>query len=141
MHFFVEYHAHIAVLTARLLLGFLFFFQGYDAMFRVGVKNVVNAYSASFSAKGIPPWMTRAGSWYTAASELTGGLMLLLGLGHYIALLLLAINIVVASIAFGINRPMWDTKFVLPRLLLLLFLLMVPPSLHMLALDNLLWQY
>ena len=31
----------IAVFIARIFLGFLFFFQGYDVIVRVGIKNLI----------------------------------------------------------------------------------------------------
>jgi hypothetical protein len=35
---------------------------------------------------------------------------------------------------------MWDTRFVFPRLVLLIFLLLVPPTLNLLSLDYLIFK-
>jgi len=55
-------HEAASVLIARVFLGLLFFFQGYDAIFNVKVKNVIEAYENSFAKKGIPRFLTVCGS-------------------------------------------------------------------------------
>ena len=133
----IQYHEEAAVILARVFLGLLFFFQGYDAVFNVKVKNVIEAYENSFANKGIPKFLTVCGSWFTSYSELIGGLLLVFGLFEYYALYLLGINLIIASIAFGITSPMWDMRFVFPRLILLIFLLVVPHAYDIWSLDNL----
>ncbi|MCW3077109.1 MAG: hypothetical protein JWO32_1718 [Bacteroidetes bacterium] len=130
-----------AACFARLLLGFLFFFQGWDAVFKVKIKNVVAAYETSFSSKGIPRILTVVGSWFTSYTELICGFLLILGLFEIPALYILGINILLASIAFGITTPMWDMRYVFPRVILLLFLLIIPRSWDILSLDNFLFQH
>ena len=138
METLIQHHEAAAVLIARTLLGLLFFFQGYDAVFRVKIANVIETYETSFGHKGIPRFITVAGAWFTSYAELIGGLLLILGLFHYYALYLLGFNLVLASLAFSIVSPMWDMRFVFPRLVLLLFLVIVPPSWNVLSLDHLL---
>ena len=118
----------IAAFIARIFLGFLFFFQGYDAIFNVKIKNIISAYSDEFANKGIPKIFTIAGAWFTSYVEFIGGLLLILGAFHQYTLYLLGLDILLASIAFGISKPMWDMRFVFPRLVLLLFLLIIPDS-------------
>jgi uncharacterized membrane protein YphA (DoxX/SURF4 family) len=132
----IAHHKIIAVLIARLFLGFLFFFQGYDAIFNIKIRNVVNTYQSFFQSKGIPRNVTVAGAWFTSIIELAGGFFLIIGLFKYIALYLLGADLIVVSIAFGITRPMWDMRYVFPRLILLLFLLLVPRALDLFSLDN-----
>ena len=141
METLIQQHQIAGVFIARVFLGLLFLFQGYDAVFNVKIKNVVRTFEASFANTGIPKFITVLGSWFTSYAELIGGLLLVLGLFEYCALYLLGINLLLASIAFGINTPMWDTRHVFPRLILLLFLIMVPPSLDVLSLDNLLFKH
>jgi uncharacterized membrane protein YphA (DoxX/SURF4 family) len=131
------YHEITAAFIARIFLGLLFFFQGYDAVFNVKIKNVVNTYQNSFSNIGIPKFFTICGAWFTSFVELIGGLLLVLGAVEYYTLYLLGLDLLIASIAFGIATPMWDTRHVFPRLALLIFLLAIPASWNVLSLDNL----
>jgi len=136
METLIEHHETIAALIVRVFLGLLFFFQGYDVVFNVKVINAVNAYQNQFERNGIPRFLTVCGAWFTSYSELIGGLLLVPGLFEYAALCVLGLNLVVASIAFGINTPVWDTKHVFPRLVLIIFLLCIPHQWHALSLDN-----
>ena len=135
-----QYHEIVAVFIARVFLGLLFFFQGYDAVFKVKIKNVIQTYENTFMINGIPRWLTISASWFTSCTALLGGLFLVFGLFEYIALYILAINLIIASIGFGINTPMWDTRFVFPRLLLVLFLLLIPQAWNIWSLDYLLFK-
>jgi putative oxidoreductase len=125
----------LAGFIARVFLGFLFFFQGYDALFNVKIKNVVETYSDAFAYKGIPRFITITGAWYTSLIEFIGGLLLILGVFQHYTLYLLGLDLILASIAFGISKPMWDMRFVFPRLVLLLFLLVIPNSWNTISLD------
>ncbi len=140
MESLIQYHEVTAVLIARVFLGLLFFFQGYDAVFHVKVKYVIQAYENSFANKGIPRFLTVCGAWFTSSVELIGGLLLILGLFEYSVLFILGLDLIIASIAFGITSPMWDMKFVFPRLALLIFLLVTPMSWHLWSLDNLIMK-
>jgi len=137
----IQYNEMAAVLLARLLLGILFFFQGYDAVFNVKIRNVIAAYENEFSNKGIPRFITVCGAWFTSCVELVAGILLFFGLFGYYPLYLLGIALVLASLAFSINNPMWDMRFAFPRMVLLIFLLVVPASWNTLTLDNLLFQH
>jgi putative oxidoreductase len=136
-----QYHYLLAGLFARVFLGILFFLQGYDAVVNVGVKNVIGTFKDEFEKHGIPKYLTVCAVWFTAWSELIGGALLILGLFEYLALYLLGLNLVIAAIGFGINTPMWDTRHVLPRLLLILFLLVIPQEWNALSLDDYLFKH
>jgi uncharacterized membrane protein YphA (DoxX/SURF4 family) len=140
MESLVQHHEIAAVFIARVFLGLLFFFQGYDAVFHVKVKYVIQAYENSFANKGIPRFLTVCGAWFTSLVELIGGLLLITGLFQYTVLYLLGIDLIIASIAFGITTPMWDMKFVFPRLVLLIFLLVIPPSYQVWSLDHFIFK-
>lgn len=131
-----QFHEAASVLLARIFLGLLFFFQGYDAVFNVKVKNVIETYRNTFTNKGIPYFILVFASWFTCYVELVGGIFLILGLFKYVALYLLGTSLIIASIGFGIHTPMWDTRHVLPRFLLLLFLLSVPQAWDIWLLDT-----
>lgn len=138
MELIIQYHETAAVFIARVFLGSLFFFQGYDAVFKVKVTTIISTYERIFYNKGIPVFLIKAGTWFTSYTELIAGFLLILGLFEYCALYLLGMNLIVASIAFSIAQPMWDMRFVFPRLVLLLFLLAVPSSWDVWTIDNLL---
>ncbi len=139
MEYIDQYHQLTAAFIARVFLACLFFFQGYDAVFRIKIKNVVQTYQNTFANSGIPRSATIFGAWFTSCSALVGGVFLALGLFNYFTLSILGINLIFTAIGFGINTPMWDTRFVLPRLLLIVFLLIVPHEWHAWSLDALLF--
>ena len=140
MEIITQYHEIAAVFIARVFLGCLFFFQGYDAVFNVKIKNVIITFKSGFENKGIPKFLTVSASWFTCCTELICGFLLIAGLFEYCALYLLGLNLIIAAIGFGINIPMWDTRYVLPRLLLLLFLLLVPQAWNVLSIDHLIFK-
>jgi putative oxidoreductase len=140
MEIVYQYHHFAATLLARVLLGILFIYQGYDAVFRIKIRNVADTYDDLFEQRGIPKFLTKAGAWYTSLTELICGFLLIVGLFSHIALYLLGINILLASFAFGLNTPLWDTKHVWPRFVLIIFLLVVPVSWNALSLDHLIFN-
>ena len=131
------HHEAIAAFIARVFLGLLFFFQGYDAIFNVKVKYVIQAYENSFANKGIPRILTVCGAWFTSYVELIGGILLILGLFEYYALYFLGIDLIIASIGFGITTAMWDMRYVFPRLALLLFFFFFSTTWHLWSIDQL----
>jgi uncharacterized membrane protein YphA (DoxX/SURF4 family) len=44
----------VAVLLARLILGSLFFFQGFDKVFRIGISNVSEEFSMQLNKVKMP---------------------------------------------------------------------------------------
>lgn len=135
-----QYHEVFGVFVARVFLGLLFLFQGYDAVFNIKIRNIIANYENSFQSKGIPRILTVIGSWFTSLTELIGGLLLVVGLFKYYALYLLGLDLIVASIAFGIAAPMWDMRYVFPRLALLLFLLLVHADYDLISFDYLFFK-
>ncbi len=140
MEILSQYHYIGASLIARVFLGCLFFFQGYDAVFKVKIKHVIGTFEDEFSQKGIPKFLTVLAVWFTSCTELIGGFLLIIGLFEYPVLCLLGINLIIAAIGFGINTPMWDTRHVFPRLVLVLFLLVIPQSWNTASLDLLFFK-
>lgn len=131
------YHKPVGVLIVRLFLGMLFFFQGYDAVFRVKPRNVVRAFETQLGNRNMPRFLVHTGAYYTSFIGLLGGFLLVLGLFKYIALYLLGIDLLLTAFAFGVIRPMWDMQHVFPRLLLLFLLLLLPDSWDVFSLDHL----
>lgn len=132
-----QYHLIALTLIARLFLGILFFFQGYDAVFKVKIINVIDTYQNTFYNNGIPKWITVAAAWFTSLAALIGGVFLIIGFCEYLMLYILGLNLIITAIGFGINTPLWDTRFVFPRLLLILFLLIIPIQWDVISIDYL----
>lgn len=135
MEFISQYHQIAGLTLARVFLGLLFIFQGYDAIFGIGIKKVTATYQAGFGPKGIPRFFTSLAAWYTSFTELICGFLLLIGLFEYTVLYLLGVNLIIAAIGFGINNPLWETRHVFPRLILLLILLFAPFEWHAWSFD------
>lgn len=131
----IQNHYIIAVFIARIFLGFLFFFQGYDTLIRVGIKNAIEKQHLSFSKNGIPKGFTAIGLWFTSYVQLIGGLFLIIGFIKYYILYLLGIELILSSIAFGIIKPLWDMRFVFPRFSILIFLLVIPSQWDVFSID------
>ncbi len=140
METLIQHHEVIAIFIVRIILGILFFYQGYDIVFNLKINTVIETYEVSFANKGIPKFITRCGAWFTSYSELICGFLLIFGLFEYVALYILGINLIFASLAFSINTPMWNTQHVFSRLTLLLILLLTPTSWHMYSIDYLLFK-
>ncbi len=135
-----QYHIVAGIFIARVFLGVLFFFQGYDAVFKVRIKNVIETYKDTFENKGIPKHFTICASWFNSCTALIGGILLIMGLFEYFALYLLGLNLLITCIGFSIHTPMWDTRFVFVRLVLLLLLLLVPQSWNRWSLDSIFFR-
>jgi uncharacterized membrane protein YphA (DoxX/SURF4 family) len=125
---------------ARVFLGGIFFLQGYDKVFRIGVKQVVQTIHQPLSSKGMPESLSILGSYFTSYIELVGGFFLILGFVKYYCLFFLGFDLLFAAFAFGIVEPVWDMKHIFPRFVLLLFLLSIPPQWDIISIDHL-WSF
>lgn len=132
----METNQIIAVLILRLILGALFFFQGYDKMFNLGLKEVASAFSLH-NKMHVPGFLVSIFVFITSYVELIGGAMLILGLFKSQVLYFLGFDLVVACIGFSMIRPMWDMQHVFPRLVILILLLLLPQEWDILSLDKL----
>ncbi len=135
-----QYHEIAGIFIARVFLGVLFFFQGYDAVFNIKVSVVIDTYQNMFEGKRMPRLLIVLASWFTTYTALFCGFLLIFGLFEYVALILLGINLITAAIGFGLNTPMWDSKYVFIRLVLILLLLLTPQDWHVWSLDNLIFK-
>ncbi|WP_343631113.1 hypothetical protein [Fluviicola sp.] len=140
MELITHYHYIAGITIARVFIGFLFLFQGYDALFNIGLKEVTNTYQARFRLKGIPRLLTALAALFTSCSAFICGALLVPGVFETIALYLLGINLIITGIGFGMNEPLWDTRHVFPRLALVLLLLLTPVEWHSLSLDHLFFK-
>lgn len=134
-------HYAIAFLIARVFLGALFLFQGYDKVFKVKIRGVVEAFEAPMEAHHVTRGLLYAAAVYTSWVELICGFLLVIGLFKTIALTLLGIDLIFVAVAFGLIKPMWDMQYVFPRLVLLLLLLLLPVCMDYYSVDSLLGWY
>jgi putative oxidoreductase len=125
---------------ARVFLGFVFFLQGYDKVFRLGLRQVIQTVHEPLSSKGIPRFLSTAGSYFTSYIELICGALLIIGFLKYYCLCLLGLDLIFAAIVFGIVEPVWDMKHIFPRLALLIFLLVIPSQWDVISIDHI-WSF
>lgn len=109
----------IAEVFVRCFLGILFLFQGYDKLFVVKIKNVINAFHNDADRKHIPQFLLAFTSYFTSITEFVGGILLITGLFHHFVPIILAVNLLIVAFAFSFLRPMWDMQHVFPRVILL----------------------
>lgn len=115
----------IAEVFIRCFLGILFLFQGYDKLFIVKIKNVINAFHIETDRKQIPRFLLVFTSYFTSITEFIGGILLITGLFHQFVPIILVINLLVVAFAFSFLRPMWDMQHVFPRVILLTLILLL----------------
>lgn len=124
-----------AAFITRLFLGILFFLQGYDKVFNIGVKQVIAAIDGPLSSKGVPKFFSTLGAYFTSYTELICGGLLIIGFVKYYCLYLLGFDLLFAALAFGMVEPVWDMKHIFPRLVLLIFLMVIPSQWDVISVD------
>ena len=69
----IDLNFSIAEVFVRCFLGILFLFQGYDKLFVVKIKNVINAFHHETDRKHIPSFLLYFTSYFTSITEFIGG--------------------------------------------------------------------
>lgn len=133
-----DYKLQIAELLIRVFTGILFLFQGYDKLFVVKMRGVVNAFMADAGRQNIPGALVKFTAYYTSIVEFFGGILLILGLFTDYTLYFLGSDLLLVCFAFSYMQPMWDMKHVFPRLILIVVLLLLPGEYNNFSLDHLL---
>ena len=132
----------IAVLTIRLILGFIFLMQGYGKVFTWGVENVYNMdFFYPTYQDLLPEFIIRATAYYTSYIELIAGILLVLGLKRDYALYALASVLIIVSFGHGLANPIWDLSHVIYRTILLVTLLIIPKEYDRFSVDNLITKF
>ncbi|MCX8143969.1 MAG: DoxX family membrane protein [Bacteroidia bacterium] len=121
---------------SRMLLAILFFFQAYDRIFRIGLKEATNIIYYQNSEQKFPLPIVQIGVYVTAYLELISSVLLFLGLFRNEALYALGIDMLIAAFGFSYIKPMWDMKYFFPRFILLCIQLFLPSSTAVFTLDN-----
>lgn len=115
----------IAEVFIRSFLGILFVFQGFDKLFTVKIKNVVNVFQKDTQQKNVPTSLVILISYFTSITEFFGGVLLIIGLFHNIVSIILGLNLLVVAVAFSFLKPIWDLQHVFPRVILLTLILLL----------------
>ena len=131
-------HEAVLYFTLRIILGILFFFQGYDKVFRVRIKGVTAFFRQESQHRRVPEFVLGTSAYVTSYLELAGGTLLVVGLFTTTALYMLAFDLILVSAAFSLLKPMWDMQLLFPRLILIAALLYLPEGWNLLSLDQLL---
>ena len=116
----------IAVLFSRILLGMLFIFQGYDKIFNMGINGVIQNIEPFYRRIRISNSITVLIAYLTSYIEFIGGMLLFLGIFKYLSLYALGIDLFIVSFGMSLLNPVWKMDIVIPRFILLIFLLLVP---------------
>ena len=133
----MQRNRHVAALTIRLLLGFIFFFQGFGKVFKFGLDAVYQNFFKSSYGELLPDFLLLFTAYYTSIIELIGGLLLIIGLKRDIALYFLASVLVIVTFGHGLKDPIWDLSHVMYRTILLVALLFIPKEYDLFSVDAL----
>jgi len=133
----MEYLSHESVLAfiLRMILGILFFFQGFDKVFNVGIPGVINYFGEESRHKNVPGFVLSFSAYLTSYIELICGFLLIVGLFKTPALYFLGVDLIIVSAAFSFLKPMWDMQLLFPRLAILIAILCLPAEWDMISLD------
>lgn len=117
----------LALLLVRVILGLIFFWQGYGKVFTWGIDNLIQMdFFLPTYENLLPTPIVIATAYFTSLSELLGGLMLVLGWKRDWALYMLSIVLFIVTFGHGLATPIWDLSHVMYRLLLILILFLLP---------------
>ena len=128
----------VLVFTIRVILGLLFFFQGYDKIFKVKMKGLISTFRYELGSIKVPNVLLKITTYYTSYVEFACGALLIIGLFTKYSLYLLGIDLILVVGAFSLIKPMWDMQLLFPRLMLLSILLYLPEEWNLISLDNIL---
>ena len=127
----------IGLLTIRLVLGLVFFMQGFGKVFNIGVENLYqNYFFQPYQDTFIPTSILKFTAYYTSFVELIAGTLLILGIFRRYSLYALATVLVIVSFGHGLLEPSWDMHDVIFRLILVAALLILPQEWDRFSLDR-----
>ncbi|MFL0071934.1 DoxX family membrane protein [Tenacibaculum maritimum] len=132
----MQKNKQIAVTIIRLILGFIFFFQGFGKVFKFGLHNVYTNFFLASYREILPDFLLLFTAYYTSIIELVAGFLLIIGFKRDMALYALASVLVIVTIGHGLKEPVWDLSHVMYRTILLVSLLLLPTELDFFSIDN-----
>ena len=121
----------------RVFTGVIFLFQGFDKLFKVKIRGVVDTFMDEAVQHHVNRPMVTLMAYFSSFAEFIGGILLILGLFTKYALVLFGLDLVLAAVAFSVIEPMWDMRHVFPRLVLVAGLMLMPASWSKFSLDYL----
>jgi uncharacterized membrane protein YphA (DoxX/SURF4 family) len=128
-----------AMLFARLVLGLIFFMAGEWKVFQLGPLEHARKYFLPFADTFLPIWSLWLAGVAIPLLELMAGALLILGLRTRGALVTLGLVLVIVTFGHLLHEPLYDfSGHVIPRLVLLLFLLWCPREDDRFSLDQVL---
>ena len=133
----MQRNKQVAVLTVRLLLGFIVFFQGFGKVFKFGLDNVYKNFFQSSYGDLLPDFLLLFTAYYTSLIELIAGFFIIIGFKRDIALYFLASVLVIVTFGHGLKDPIWDLSHVMYRAILLVTLLLLPKDYDLFSIDGL----
>lgn len=128
-----------AVLFARLVLGLIFFMAGVWKVFQLGPLEHARKYFLPYADTFLPVWSLWVVGVVIPFIEFLAGGLVILGLRTREALI--SLGFVLAVVTFGhlLKEPLYEFHtHVIPRLVLLLFVLLMPREDDRLSVDYLL---
>lgn len=125
----------VLAFTLRVILGILFFMQGYDKVVKVKLPGVVKSFRYEFGNVKMPDFILVSAAYFSSLIELLGGLTLIIGLFTKYSLYLLGIDLILVVAAFSLINPVWDMKIVFPRIIIWSVLMVIPEAYNKLSLD------
>ncbi|MGI8783489.1 MAG: DoxX family membrane protein, partial [Acidobacteriota bacterium] len=135
----ISYGRAWALFFAREVLGLIFFMAGVFKVFELGPVEHARKYFLPYSDTFLPVWSLWAVGVVVPVVELLAGGLLILGWRTRAALLLLGSVLVVVTFGHLLKEPLYPFhQHVMPRLVLLLFVLMFPRQEDRFSLDALL---
>jgi len=126
----------ISALTLRLILGFIFFFQGFGKVFKFGLDAVYQNFFLETYKDLLPELLILATAYYTSYIEMIAGFLLIIGYKRDIALYALASVLIIVTFGHGLAEPIWDLSHVMYRTILLISLLLLPKEWDFFTIDT-----
>ena len=123
-----ELNHAFALLIVRVITGILFFFQAYDKIVKLGIKNVIYTFRQSLSETFLKGGLLSSAIYVSSYLELISGAMLIVGFCTSYVLYILGVDLLLVAFVFSMIKPMWDMQFFFPRLILITILLLCPPE-------------
>lgn len=132
-----DYKLQIAETMLRIFAGIIFFFQGYDKLFKIKIPGVIDAFMKDAYRRHISRSVVAMLAYYTSIVEFVGGALLVVGLFTGYSLIALGTDLILVGFAFSFIEPMWDMKHVFPRFILVIMLMVLPLEHDKFSLDYL----
>ncbi len=126
---------NILSFTLRIILGILFFMQGYDKVVKVKMDGVVKSFRYEFGNVKMPDFILVISAYFSSFIELVGGFALIIGLFTKYVLFLFGLDLILVVVAFSLINPVWDMKIVFPRIVIWSILMVLPESWNKLSVD------